>query len=83
MMIEFPFVLIEAIDAPEMFDPMGGRGLMSVIIPETPGLNTIVLLPTVVFPLKIAWRKEPGPLSFVFVTGKFAPDKEAAWKREK
>ncbi len=83
MVIALPLGLIEVTDAPAMFDPIGGNGLLRVIVPVTPELKVIVLLPAMVLASKIAWRSDPAPLSMVFATGKFAPSKTKAFKSEK
>jgi len=59
---------MEVTKDPTTADPIGGNELAKVIVPAV--VNVIVFAPEVAFALRIAWRNEPAPLSFVFVTVK-------------
>ena len=54
-----------------MLGSRGGKELASVMLP--PVLKMMELGPAVALELMIAWRKDPAPLSLVFVTVKVAP----------
>ena len=78
----FPLTVNKLAPGPVIVSVSPVAGLMVRTVPaktivcgvlNTIGSNVIVSEPAAVFESKIACRKLPAPLSFVLVTGKFAP----------